>query len=938
MELQDRYEVLTEKIIRFMLQRGWKYKIAKRRREYEQSLLEHSITCLDILLTVLPILTKRLSLSEEEEQALILGIAVHDVGKERDEWQAYIAGTGEYEPHVIPEYTVEAVRALAEWLGFGGQDDARAGANLHMKSVQTAARIFTEARRAGPRVMLLQRLIADIDNIASANGLLAARDALARGPLGKYVHVAYHIVHVRGVSTTLLHRAAQTAFEKQGWTPLLFYPTGTLYVCPGAEEPVSVTAEMVQEELAKINTQVLLERRDTFPNLTVGGVVRSYLPKPELFDYRLWQDYLRIASTRANAKRRRKDPRLRGNEARNVFQYVNLSTLLKEGFPPAKALKIQGKSGDFLKEQVPEEFHRLLTLQAGDISPEQAQDIWWGRLAEAHPEMATFKFVKELARSGLLDTPGLETLRQAYVGLFGETAFDALMSTSVLMPARDQAFTVDFFWALPLKRLAEFLDKPELDREGTVGSLEQKRRVQLLIETLSKIGEIAFAAMEHPPTVDNFAQHVAAVLIGDLLSPGAVITDVREFAAQQLGYYEESKKTIRAKNKAGRICPVCNQPFEQGVEAKADFISGTSFTGRKFAYDKEGLVICLACYYERLLRQIILGRKAYDLIVLMPRMSLGRYGGKVLLDKLEEARRLVKSVATADTTDPDETLRLDMTWFVARRALAADFSLMSAGDLVRLFTYRSQDKTIQKNLKEAIKRTKELLASDDLQEAREWWGRDFSDWMEVAKAIAYKEVDDELAQRIRGAVYGLRPPIEFVAQTPNLVLAPSSNPYTGKSALYKVKSRPDDPKSDSNTKATLKQLLITLAFALGLDCSVAILQDDESLDGVILETGGVAYVPPVSSVRNLIARSRSKEERQKLSPAWLSQIEAVRWLRALASAMLLANKAGYPPRNDLYQILTVRSKGALMRRIEQKGGTMYPEDLQQLEAIGEVLQ
>jgi len=544
--------------------------------------------------------------------------------------------------------------------------------------------------------------------------------------------------------------------------------------------------------------------------------------------------------------------------------------------------------------------------------------------------MAVFKFMKELVKSELLDEAGATTIRQAYTDLFGPVAYEALKSTSMLMPGRDQAFTVDFFWALPLKRLAEFLQRPELDREGTVGSLEQKRRVSLLIDTLSKIGEVAFVAMENPPTVDYFAQDMAAVFIGDLLAPEALIADVQEFAAEQLRYYKQAKETIRTEREVGHMCPACNQPFEKGTEALADFIGGTSFTGRKMAYDIEGLVICLACYYERLLRQIILGRRAYDLIVLMPRMSLGRFGGKVLLDKLDEARRLVTSVATADTIDPDEALRLDMTWFVARQALAADFSLMSGEDLVRLFTYHSQDETVQKNLKEVIKQTRKVLASDDLQEAREWWERDFTDWMEVAQAITYKEVDDNLAQRIRENVYGLRPPIEFVAQTPNLVLAPSSNPRVSNSSAL-------TDSEDSDTKAALKQLLITLAFALGLDCSVAILQDDESLDEIILETGGVAYVPPLPSVRDLVACSRSREAQRKLSPTWLSQSEAVRWLRALASAVLLANKADYPPRNDLYQILTTRSKGALMRRIEQKGGTMYAEDLQQLEAIGEVL-
>jgi len=917
------YEKIRERIIRFMVERGWKNKIAKR-RGYEQSLLEHSANCLDVLLTLLPVLTTRLRLTEEEEQALILGTAIHDVAKERDEWQAYVMGNGGFEPHVIPAYTIKAVEALAEWLGFAGERDARAEANLHMRGVQTAARIFAEAQNAGPRVMLLQRLVADVDHVASADGLLAARDALACSSLGKYFHIAHHIAHVRGVSTTLLHRAAQTAFENRGWMPLLFYPTGTLYVRSGAEDGTPATGDMIQNELSALIADILIEKRDTLPELTVGSVISAYLPKPDLVDYRLFRDYLRVASTRAGVKPGKRI------SLRNAQQYVNFSMLLGAGLGPVTVSKTQGKAGESLLAGIPEEYHHQVVLQPADISEDEAIEIR-NRMGAAQPEMAVFKFVKELARSGLLGETGTSALKKEYNDLFGEMAFDALTSTSTLMPARDQAFTVDFYWALPLSRLAEVLQRPELDRDGTVGSLDSKRRLLLLIDTLSEIGKRAFAAMGTPPTVDGFAQGVADVLIGDLVAPAALITDVREAAAEQLRYYEQAKETIRAEREVGHICPACNRPFEKGTEAKADFIGGTSFTGRKKPYDGEGVVICLACYYERLLRQIILGRRAHDLIVLMPRMSLGRYGGKVLLDKLDEVRRLVRSVATADTTDPDEALRLDMTWYVAQKALAADFSMMTAHDLVRLFTYRSQEKTVLENRKKVVKLTQELLGSDDLEEVRDQWERDFANWDEVAQAIVYKQVDDDFAQRIREAVYGLRSPIEFVAQTPNLVLAPNSNSrIPGKSAL-------SDSDDDSHTKSALKHLLITLAFALGLDCSVAIVPDDDSLDGIILATGGVAYVPPVPSVRHLVARSWLAGAERRLSPAWLSESEAVRWLRALASAVLLANKAGYPPRNDMYQVLSVRSKGALMRRIEQKGGTMYAEDLAFLEAVGEVL-
>jgi hypothetical protein len=921
-DTQTEYEALRERILMFMIQRGWKTKIAKR-RGFEQSLLEHSINCLDVMLTLLPALRTRLQLSDEEEQALILGIAIHDVAKERDEWQAYIQGEGEYEPHIIPEYTITAVEALAEWLGFKGRDDARAGANLHMKSVQTAARIFTEAQNAGPRMVLLQRLVADADNVASADGLLAARDALARSSLNKYVHIDYHIVHVRGVSTTLLHRAAQVAFEKQGWTPLLFYPTGTLYVRPGVEEPMPVTAGMVQDELVEVLNTVLRDRLNIIPNIAVGKDIRAnFFPMPDLFDHRALPAYLRVASSRVNPKK------AKDVSDSSVIKYHNLRQLVDTTDDYSLARKSYFCKSSKLGEVIPTEYQSVLVYNLSEVGQAETLNIR-SRIGEAYPEIAVFKVFKYI-----VTTTGEEAvteLGKAYERLFGKGSFNALTSTSNLMAALDQAFTVDLFWTLSLKQLAKFLQRPELDVEGTVGALEQKRRVALLIDTLTKIGEIGFEAMEHPPTVDNFARDVASVFISDLLMPGAAMADVQEFAKEQLRYYEQAKHTIRTEREAEHICPACNQPFEKGAQALADFMGGTSFTGRRLAYDGEGLVICLACYYERLLRQIILGRKAYDLIVLMPRMSLGRYGGKVLLDKLDEVKRLVKGVATADTIDPDEALRFDLGWFVARQSLAADFNQMSAEDLLGLFTYRAEDKTVKKNLKKTIKQTQELLASEDLEEAKEEWERDFADWTEVARAIAYKEMDDELSQRIRETVYGLRSPIEFVAQTANLVLAPSSNPrVSDKSALM-------DSDADSDTKCVLKRLLITLAFALGLDCSVAILRDDESLDELILETNGAAYVPPSPAVRDLVARSRSKEAQQKLNPTWLSQSEAVRWLRALASAVLLANKAGYPPRNDLYQILTARSKGALMRRIEHKGGTMYAEDLQQLEAIGEVL-
>jgi hypothetical protein len=66
----DRQEIMT-KAAAWMQARGWKEKLAKR-RGYEQSLFEHSLIELDVLLELLPILgsPRHYSLSENEEAGL----------------------------------------------------------------------------------------------------------------------------------------------------------------------------------------------------------------------------------------------------------------------------------------------------------------------------------------------------------------------------------------------------------------------------------------------------------------------------------------------------------------------------------------------------------------------------------------------------------------------------------------------------------------------------------------------------------------------------------------------------------------------------------------------------------------------------------------------------------------------------------------------------
>ena len=117
----DREEVLS-KAVRWMQGRGWKQKLAKSRSG--QSLFEHTLIELDVLLELLDILAhpKHYGLTEREQQILAVSVVVHDLGKENGAWQAYVQNpfTEPWVPHVLPDLIRAIVPELCSVFGFDG--------------------------------------------------------------------------------------------------------------------------------------------------------------------------------------------------------------------------------------------------------------------------------------------------------------------------------------------------------------------------------------------------------------------------------------------------------------------------------------------------------------------------------------------------------------------------------------------------------------------------------------------------------------------------------------------------------------------------------------------------------------------------------------------------------------------------------------------------
>lgn len=872
-----------------MLGRDWQRLTAKR-REFNQSLLEHTLVELDAVLNLVPILRspQHLGLSEDEEQVIIASVVAHDVGKERPEWQSYILGQGPFVPDIEPALTRSVIPHLCAALGFCGLDQKVTAVmencvNLHMSGARTDTNVITAIFQGTDRWFLLADVVSQIDNICSAKGVLEARAALERNTLlSNHLKAAYHQVVVRGVSTTALHRAALESFEQAGWTPLLHFSDATLYVCSAAgpaQEPAPAEIEnrlavVLQEATGRDVTQFI-----------VGSPTANIMPKPDLFEHSEIRTYLEAATHKVGRKS-------------FINAYEREKKRAADGRPAATG---RGKS----KAKVIEDYWAIAG-KAGVPRYSPQMDLEAERISTAQPDMIVFKFFKAAMQPELVGDGGREIARGKYEAIFGPDSWSALMSTSVLMPDRDMAKTVDLFWRLPGQRfgLAAHL----------VEELAPEKRTKLLIDILTDIAQRVYAAIPDPPTRATLARKMAASFMQDLIAPAAG-ADPTVLARQQVEFYAVSKPFAGKQVKKARyLCPLCNTPFKEGTKATADYIDKPeSHTNRGVAHGPfDYITICDTCKYERVLRQLLLGDRAQELIIIFPRMNIGPGTGELLVQKARVLYRQALAVMTGDTDDPDRRLWLALTPLIADKVLDQDVFRLTPEQLVDLLAYRSGEKTRRENYRKLEKALQDAYEGD-LEAANIEWGTEFASWEEAVAAVYANQVVDPTARRIREEVYRLYPQMRLVCQTPHMIMFPVSYPI-----------RLGD---DSDTNAALRQLFVALLLGLSLEASVALVHDSDQID---FQGGeGVAFVAPVAAVRELVGCN------------WVPLSEAEHWLRRIGVASILASSGQYSERSGLYEVLTAPTPGHVLRRIEQKrvseGQPLRYQDVIYLRVFQEVM-
>ena len=888
------YQAFRTKAVKFMLNRDWKKKTAKR-RSFEQSLFDHTVIEIDALITLLPLLQRTFSppLTESEEQVLLTSVLAHDVGKELDEWQEYVMGRRDFLSDVNQELAEEVVLELASQFGSSNVEETLSAVLLHMSYERTPTKVINRlvsGQHTNPRWKTLADIVDAVDNLCSAKGLFAGLQYVAEKTcISNHLHTSYHLVQMRGVSTTLLHRAAIDAFIECGWNPLLHYNNGTIYVASSATQPLEPSVDEIQNQMAQCIEKAMPRE---MAKLIVGSPLQSMMPKVDLFDYQDLKACLTVAARCVNRTTFRSKP-----------ESVRRKTV-----------------ADYLKLK-------------GDDSPidENKLALETDRIGVAQPEMCIFKFFKTALANSLLGkqvTSEAEEIyadfaeggtkrrvpkvnpqsvaRAEYDAVFGEGAYADLQSTSTLMPARDMARTIDRFWSLEGSRFEYDVSKIEY--------LEDTKREEILIDTLIDIANKVYTAIpaENRPTRAT-PEDIAQCFMPDLIHPSPKL-DLDELIAQQMQAYGETKANAR-KDKGLHLCPICNGQFDGGTKAKADFVGNPEgHTNRGISHGRAGqIVICDTCKYERFLQQLLLGSQVTDLLVLFPRMNIGHSSGEIFQQKAIQIWDKALTRMTGANPNPDLHLSFGLTYNLAQKLSDYDVYRLTSDEIVEVITYESSADTKKRNRRDLEKELKTAYGMEELHldEINELWNTDFTTIEKALKALINGEVQDEEARDIRTKAFRLNPQFYIACQTPHMILVPLTNPVS--------------IGNESDTNAGLRELYLTLILGLSLDCSVAVVKAGEI---ITFEGGeGVARVPSTPALREMVGAE------------WISVEAAERWLDAIGAVALLANATAFPERSNLYQILKSPTLGHVLRRIEQQSenNQAYMYHFHLLEQMKEVL-
>jgi hypothetical protein len=895
---------MIEKMRRWMRQRGWDRLIGKE-RSFRQTLYHHVEAQLGVIECLRPLITCDVSfgLTDREVDALLVTALLHDLDKETEPWQSAV-GAGRKPPGHVHRESV--LRELPEWSRLAdpqnaeGFEDLVIGAcDLHHAAVRTPGAVLAQhlAGTAEPRWKILQELYADVDGVVSCDGAIEAARLAGHRWAGK-LDVCWHAVDtVRGVSSALLNGAAVEAHATAGWVPLLYFVDGTVYAAlPGTAARVKLCDV---EELLAAKVAHLMPP-DFEMKLVFGDPTAKFLVKREFVDSspRKVKEYLQAAFRRMSPRRFEKQTPSKRSEALRIIAGQREFSNWGDRKRQLRELGTTGCLANVLR------WFKALCLKDDSLLAIACPAEW---------ERVSAVLNARLPR-GWRRLTGLSTLKTA----------DDLRAIKTAL------------W-----------DNCAFHTQGSFRKRAPEEQAELLISVLMQAYRAAYARLDLSALPSCLSpRKIAAVLGGDLRMPE--LSRGRSDFALEVKSYGETKASAAFGGQT-LMCPLSNEAWPPSVELTGtDLVSGTDKhanrrrVGSKTWKNLGGFPVAPGMRLELLLRSVLLQSDLEDarLLAIIPPKNLGPIAGEELLKQV----RLL---------DAEFLKAMDPVAPISERQIALSFTPWIAANIDEVGWYaglasiamrrREVNEATGRDLGEAILELLEVLEPEPgdgapgtreqklkrqaeglrrLAEGR--YGMRFESWPEAVAAFLdntrqdVRELlqHDEALQDVRSRALRMRGPT-ILAETPNAV-------------LFLMPQSLRTSKKESAVDTAIRELFLSIVFAVGTNCPCALLAMDEPLTFTGGE--GMVRIPANAALRSHIASWRAglrTAGAQGVAPPtheWLVAKELDLWAEGLLAAHLIARwKADDDPdrgvfggSSPLYQVLRIRSAGALVRRAEQR--------------------
>lgn len=897
----------------FILKRGWRLKLAKK-EPIEQSLFIHSMNELGVIQSYLE---KSLHpFNGAEIIKLYISSITHDCEKETNEWQEKIS-FGEKPPHhTNPEYAAKFVSDLLTFLRMKGVDidfdqndinDIISSQALHMKaSAKSPSNVFGEMTREhkSERWSEIAHLVDLFDDIVSKESIesvivLLNKDEYAM--LNERLEFAYHkIGNVRGILTSLLHRACEKTYEKHGYLTFLYYPDGTLYI-KIKKDDMTPTGNLYNDIDVEFENVVndFLEKIDPSYEVraTIGRADRNLLLLPEFLTKTKIRNYFTALKTKG------KSP----TSEDNVVKYMVYRGLLDKYSSLEEASKALNMSISEKKKFVKNilEADRLNQVKAEIIANFRGKgELIKAKIHESKPQQYMFQLFKEIVKDNLnTEEEFVKAVKKDFDAIFGEGFFEKVIAKSTSMPYIDFADLVEPYWNLNPRKFG-------INREiKKIQSLSKTEQENILIETLSKILINNIDKCSKLPK-DLFFGEISQLLISsDLIFPLPSYQNIMEIAQEQFKVIGESKENIFGERKRKkRLCPVCNKLMPKKNLLRADLLSddaGTEVFNNKGVAGinvKGGVNICLLCYAELILRRVLLGRTPSDLVILFPSLNFAKIQASRVMELMRDVQNKLGQFYSYHNPNLNERIKWTDLRILTSQILDEKAEEISAklnpDEFINSFKVH-----VYKNEKEReLKKLEDRLIQDynnKVDEFNEDFETYFKSFKEIAEAIFERGIEiprnkePDLNEIIEEA--GVNPiRYSLIYETPNFIVIslPTTFSYD---------------ENEAEVNILLKRLLFASYLYLLTDCAVMVIPGKEVLH--IPQTRKIVYVQPNATLKQVI-----KED-------WISLFDLQKWMVAISSAVRIGSerdnsgKGIFSERRGIFEVLTQPTVGHILSRI-----------------------